>query len=88
MKTNNPATVAPATVTVKPVSTFLKGFVTLFAFLSLMGFVGTIEYNDELYYSIPDAAFEEIILKLGDNASRQDVITEYITNMSYYQSFN
>lgn len=86
MKTNNPATVAPATVTVKPVTYLLKGLLALFAFFALMAFVGSVEYKDDLYYSIPDAAFEEITLKLGDNASRNDVIAEYQSDKDYYDS--
>lgn len=86
MKTNNSATPAPAAVTVKPVSILLKGFLAIFVFLALMGSVGSMEYNDNRYYSIPDAAFEVIILKLGDDASQQEIISEYQGDKAYYDT--
>ena len=90
MKTNNQATVpASGTVTVEPashLSTLLKACMGLFLFCSLMAFVGTVEYSDDVYYSIPDLAFEEITLKLGENATREAIISEYLENTDYYNS--
>lgn len=51
-----------------------------------MAFVGTVEYSDDVYYSIPDLAFEEITLKLGENATREAIISEYLENTDYYNS--
>ena len=33
-------------------------------------------------------AFEEIMLKLGDHATRQEVVKEYRDNKDYYLSLN
>lgn len=90
MKTNNQATASQA-VTVKPdnyLTTLLKGVAAIFILLVLMAFVGTVEYTDDQYYSIPDMAFEEIMLKLGDHATRQEVVKEYRDNKDYYLSLN
>lgn len=90
MKTYNQAT-APQVVTVKPdyyFTTLLKGIAAIFILLGLMAFVGTIEYTDDQYYSIPDTAFEEIMLKLGDRATHQEIIREYQGNKDYYLSLN
>lgn len=90
MKTNNQAT-APQAVTVKPDYYFtilLKGIAAIFILLGLMAFVGTIEYTDDQYYSIPDTAFEEIMLKLGDRATHQEIVREYQGNKDYYLSLN
>lgn len=90
MKTNNQATASQA-VTVKPdnyVTTLLKGVAAILILLALMAFVGTVEYTDDQYYSIPDMAFEEIMLKLGDHATRQEVVKEYRDNKDYYLSLN
>ena len=88
MKTNNNATASQA-VTVQPVKflpVILKGIASIFFFLIIMGAAGTIEYKDDLYYSIPDAAFEEINLKLGDRATHQDIVNEYLADTEYYDS--
>ena len=90
MKTNNQATASQA-VTVMPDHYFtprLKGVAAIFILLGLMAFVGTIEYTDDQFYSIPDIAFEEIMLKLGDCATRQDIVKEYQDNKDYYLSLN
>ncbi|WP_302994188.1 hypothetical protein [Parabacteroides goldsteinii] len=85
MNSNSQAT-APQAVTVKPARMLLKSVFVCISLFAVMGFVGTLEYHDELYYSIPDAAFEEIILKLGDHADRQEVIKEYLSDRSFYDN--
>lgn len=85
MKKENQAT-APKAVTVKPARMLLKSVFVCISLFAVMGFVGTLEYQDDLYYSIPDIAFEEIILKLGDHADRQEVIKEYLSDRSFYDN--
>lgn len=92
MKSKTTATASsPEAVTVKPVSyiaLLVKSAIALFALLALMAFVGTVEYYDDQYYSIPDVAFEEITLKLGDGATKSEILEEFRANESYYLSLN
>ena len=92
MKSKTTATVpSPEIVTVKPVNyiaLLVKSIIVLFSLLVLLGFVGSVEYNEDLYYSIPDAAFEEISLKLGDGATEFEILEEFQANKAYYLSLN
>lgn len=76
-------------VPVKPgLSTLVKGILFVVVFFAILGMAGHSDYIDEVYYSIPDAAFEDIALKLGDHATRQEVVKEYRDNKDYYLSLN
>lgn len=88
MKINTSATAFhPEAVTVKPVLPMLiKGIASVIVFFALLGMVGNLEYTDDIYYSIPDTAFDEISLKLGDGASRSDVVGEYLADREYYDA--
>lgn len=78
----------PEVVPVKPgLSALTKGVFSFLVFFALLGFAGNSDYTDEVYYSIPDVAFEEIVLKLGDHATRSEVVDEYVINKTYYDSF-
>lgn len=88
MKINTPATAShPEAVTVKPaLSMLIKGIASVIVFFALLGMVGNLEYTDDVYYSIPDTAFEEIALKLGDHATRSEIICEYLSDRAYYDA--
>lgn len=65
----------------------LANAVILFAvFMALFGAVGTLEYTDNLYYSIPQGAMDEIRAKVGDEATRPDIIKEYLSDKGYYDN--
>lgn len=83
----NAAVSSPEAVTVKPVQFgALKIAALLLIAFALLGMAGTIEYQDDVYYSIPEAAMEEIVSKAGGNVTRESVIEEYLSDREYYDS--
>ncbi|MCM0717375.1 hypothetical protein NBH15_03705 [Parabacteroides sp. W1-Q-101] len=74
-------------VPVKPgLSALAKGILFISVFFALLGMAGHSDYIDDVYYSIPDAAFEEIALKLGDRATRSEIVDEYMDSRAYYDA--
>lgn len=55
-------------------------------FFALFGAVGSLEYADDLFYSIPERAVEEIRAKMGDDATRPDIVKEYLSDKGYYDN--
>lgn len=55
------------------------------AFLVLFAVVGTVEYTDDVYYSIPEITIQEIRTIVGSNASRSDIVKEYLSNKEDYE---
>lgn len=41
---------------------------------------------EEIIYNMPQTAYENIVLKLGDKASKQDIVREYMENKNYYDT--
>lgn len=56
------------------------------AFILLLGYAGSYEYAEEVCLSMPDIAYENIILKLGDGASNKEIAAEYMGNREYYDN--
>lgn len=54
-------------------------------FLVLFAVVGTVEYTDDVYYSIPEATIQEIRATVGSYASRSDIVQEYLSNKENYE---
>lgn len=90
MNINTPATAShPEAVTVKPaLSMLIKGIASVIVFFALLGMVGNLKYMDDVYYSIPDTAFEEIALKVGDHATHSEIVSEYLSDRSYYDALS
>lgn len=63
-----------------------KGILFVVVFFAILGMAGHSDYIDDVYYSIPDAAFEEIALKLGDRATRSEIVDEYMDGRTYYDA--
>lgn len=52
----------------------------------LLGIAGNIDYTETILYNMPQTAYENIVLKLGDDASDRDIVKEYKENKAYYDS--
>jgi hypothetical protein len=86
-KTTNATASTLEAVPVKPgLSALVKGLLFVVVFFAILGMAGHSDYIDEVYYSIPDAAFEEIALKLGDHATRSEIVDEYMDGRAYYDA--
>lgn len=62
---------------------FLLGMI---AFLFVCGMIGRQDYAEQVVYTMPQEAYEQIVLKLGDGASKCDIADEYQNNKQYYDS--
>lgn len=64
----------------------VKTILAITAAFLLLGFAGTMDYTEEVIYNMPNEAYENIALKLGDKASKQDIVREYMENKNYYDT--
>lgn len=55
-------------------------------FFMLFAAAGTVEYADDRYYSIPEAAVEDIRARMGGHATRAEIVSEYEANKDYYEA--
>lgn len=62
---------------------FLLGMI---AFLFVCGMVGRQDYAEQVVYTMPQEAYEQIVLKLGDGVSKWDIANEYQNNKQYYDN--
>lgn len=69
----------------KQVIAFVAGFI---AFFCILGFVGTLDYNECTIYNMPQEAYEAIYLKLGDGCSDREIVKEYMSNKKYWDRYN
>lgn len=58
------------------------------AFFFLVGLVGRQDYAEQVVYTMPQEAYEQIVLKLGDGASKVEIANEYQDNKEYYDSLS
>ena len=63
----------------------LNIMVLLVVFFALFAVVGTVEYTDDVYYSIPETTIQEIQATVGRNASQSDIVKEYLSNKEDYE---
>ena len=69
----------------KQVLVFLLGCIVFFI---LLGLVGRQEYAEQVVYTMPQEAYEQIIITLGDGASNVDIAEEYMKNKEFYDNLN
>lgn len=58
------------------------------AVIITLGFAGRCDYDEEVLYSMPQDAYENIVIKLGDKASDHSIVNEYMNNKEYYDSLS
>lgn len=49
----------------------VKTILTITAAFFLLGFAGTMDYTEEIIYNMPQTAYENIVLKLGDKQANR-----------------
>lgn len=60
----------------------------IIAFIALMGIAGTVDYTEQVLYTMPQEAYEQIYLELGDGCSDRQIVTKYMSNKDYYDSLS
>lgn len=60
--------------------------ILIIATITAFGIAATEDYNQTVIESIPDEAYQEIIMKLGSDCGNSAIVTEYETNKDYYNS--
>lgn len=67
----------------KQIITFIAGSILFFGAL---GIAGKMDYQEAVINSIPEEAYNQIVEKVGNDAS--DVIREYREHQDYYDSLS
>ena len=62
---------------------FVTGFILLFFILRI---AGNADRTEQIVYTMPQEAYEEIYLKLGNGCTDSQIAKEYLSNKSYYDS--
>lgn len=66
---------------------FILGIVVLSGFIALMGIVGSYDYAEQIIYNMPDSAYEEVIKRVGKEASSITIANEYMDNKEFYDKY-
>lgn len=53
---------------------------------AILGVAGRQDYNQEVLYTMPQEAYEQIVLELGENATDSKIVQTYMDNKSHYDS--
>lgn len=67
-------------------SELLKALLGIVAFIAVIGFAGSFERSEEIIYNMSQEAYDEIIEKLGDDASMKSIAKEYQLHQEFYDS--
>lgn len=62
---------------------FIAGFTLLFF---ILGIAGNADRTEQIVYTMPQEAYEEIYLKLGNECTDSQIAKEYLSNKHYYDS--
>ncbi|WP_242661043.1 hypothetical protein [Bacteroides cellulosilyticus] len=54
----------------------------------MLGIAGRQDYNQEVLYTMPQEAYEQIVLILGDDATDTDIVRTYMNNKQYYDNLS
>lgn len=55
-------------------------------FLFVIGKAGRLERIEQIVYTMPQEAYEQIYLKLGNGCTDYEIAEEYLSNKKYYDS--
>lgn len=69
----------------KQVIVLVIGFI---AFLTLLGYAGSVDYAEQVVHNMPQEAYEHICLKLGDGCTDRQIAAEYMDRKEHYDSLS
>ena len=61
---------------------------TIVAFFFTLGIAGTLERREQIIYTMPQEAYEQIYLELGDDCSDKQIEKRYMENKKHYDSLS
>lgn len=61
---------------------------TVVGAFAMLGIAGRQDYNQEVLYTMPQEAYEQIVLTLGDDATDTDIVRTYMNNKQYYDNLS
>lgn len=62
---------------------FVFGFLL---FLLAIGLVGGAERTEQIVYTMPQEAYEQICIELGNKCTDREIADRYLSNKKYYDS--
>lgn len=62
---------------------FVSGMIL---FLFAIGIAGRLERTEQIVYTMPQEAYEQIYLKLGNGCTDYEIAKEYLSNKEYYDN--
>ena len=69
----------------------MKTIKTTFAALAVFAafaYAGTNDYTEQVLYTMPQDAYEQIVLQLGEGCTDREIVKEYMNKRSYYDSLS
>lgn len=67
----------------------MKKYIPLCAILFIiivLLLAGNADYNQTVVYNMPDKTYKQVLTNLGGCASESEIVKEYMSNQSYYDS--
>ncbi len=61
---------------------------TVIGAFAMLGIAGRQDYNQEVLYTMPQEAYEQIVLILGDDATDTDIVRTYMNDKQYYDNLS
>lgn len=66
----------------------LCGILLIAAFFALYSWASSKDYEGVVLYNMPQEAYEQIYLELGDGCLDKDIVEIYMKNKKYYDSLS
>lgn len=54
------------------------------AFLAVFCWASQKDYEETILYSMPQAAYEQIYIELGNGCADKEIVKRYLSNKTYY----
>ena len=70
------------------ISRILCIILTVIGAFAMLGIAGRQDYNQEVLYTMPQEAYKQIVLILGDDATDTDIVRTYMKNKQYYDNLS
>ena len=62
----------------------IQAIIGAVAFIALICFAGTVDYTEQVIYSMSQESYDAIVEKLGDDATQRQIAREYTDNKAFY----
>lgn len=66
----------------------IKIIISVLFIFGAFAFAGRVDYSEEIVMSMPQEAYEAIVVKLPNGASDYEIACEYMNNKKYYDKMS